>query len=434
VAPFFDRQEILNGKAVVFRRASEGPFYWRFWVSAEKKRITQSLKTRDAGVAVQLATEKVLDAMSKERSGEQVICGTLGDAIHAYAARQQARLERGEIRGAEAVNARVRTLLKQGEATWGLQTPLSQMTQRRWDEHIEKREGLKLSTLKGELKLFQTVMARHGVKMGAPCVPDFSFVKVPPDQRSKRFECLNEEQFEELTKALIAFMGPEDDEKGLYKRSFCLNGHPRKGKAGRGGGRRIDQKLEQHRRRLLYRLVMTLAASGLRPHEAAGEADKSLRWQDVEDAGYSVETKQLSTQERPVVILKVRRNTKTGRRAVPAACGTHLQKMRELCVDKSRGAMVFQDLDGSPIDMGVMRAYFREVISRCDTIDFDCDFYTLRHLFITRRLSEGVPVATIALAAGNSVGVITQTYSHVMMSEESQVRMLYEQALKRAKT
>ena len=104
----------------------------------------------------------------------------------------------------------------------------------------------------------------------------------------------------------------------------------------------MDQTLEAHRRRLVYRFVMVLAASGLRPHEAAGSADRSLRLRDIEDPGYSVESKQLSRRERPVVFLNVRNNTKTGRRTVAAVCGDVIEKIQEdLCVDQSPDAPLF---------------------------------------------------------------------------------------------
>ena len=67
------------------------------WIPAKGKRIVQSLKTNDLAVAIQLSTERMLDAISKERSGVKVISGTIGDAIDAYEAKQMARLARGEI-------------------------------------------------------------------------------------------------------------------------------------------------------------------------------------------------------------------------------------------------------------------------------------------------------------------------------------------------
>jgi integrase len=238
---------------------------------------------------------------------------------------------------------------------------------------------------------------------------------------------ITEEQWDELAPALIMFMGPENEDK-TYARSFSHNQRQIKGTGGKLG--KLNTRLERHRRKVLYRFVMVMAASGLRPHEAMGYADKSLRWRDVDEAGFSVETKQLSTRERPVVMLNVRKNTKTGKRTVPAAAGDHIAALREFAPNLDKNAMVFQDLDGSPMPLALMRDYFHEVCSRCETIDRVIDLYELRHLWATRRLKEGVPVAAVAQALGNSVAVVMKTYSHVLLSEEGMVRLLYEQQLK----
>ena len=140
------------------------------------------------------------------------------------------------------------------------------MTQEKWDEYITKRKGLKLSTLKSHLQNFRALIRHHGLALGAPLIPDFDHVVVPKDQRSRRKETITEEQFEELVKALIAFMGFEDQENRKYVRTMRLGKHIPQTTTGRG----IDQKLERRRRVQLYRFVMVLAASGLRPHEAAG--------------------------------------------------------------------------------------------------------------------------------------------------------------------
>ena len=77
----------------------------------------QSLKTKDIGVAVQLCTEKTLDAMSKERSGVKVVSGTLRDAINAYEKKQYARLARGEIRNKAKQRQNVTDLRNNCDAT-----------------------------------------------------------------------------------------------------------------------------------------------------------------------------------------------------------------------------------------------------------------------------------------------------------------------------
>ena len=117
MAPFFDQTGILGGKATVYRRSKNGSFYWRYWVPAEQTRVSKSLKTKDLGTAVQLATKRTLDAMSKERSGTKVISGTLRDAIDAYEAKQMSRLERGEIRSLKKQRQNVDDLRSNCETT-----------------------------------------------------------------------------------------------------------------------------------------------------------------------------------------------------------------------------------------------------------------------------------------------------------------------------
>lgn len=431
MAPYLELTEILGGKAAVFRRVAGGAFYWRYWVPGEKAQVVKTLKTKDLGAAIQLGTERTLDAMAKERSGVKVRSGTLRDAINAYEAKQLGRLARGEIRNEGKQRQNVADLRTNCDRCWGLDTLLSEMTQAKWEQYIGTRPDIKLSTLKTHLEAFRSLMRNHGLALGAPVIPDFSHVVVPKDQLSRRKDTITEEQFEDLVKALIDFLGFEDWDNRRYTRSFRLGPYKAKGEG--KGGRTIDQKLEAHRRRVLYRFVMVMAASGMRPHEAAGDSNKSLRIKDVTDPGYSVESKQLSTRERPVVMLNVRDNTKTGRRTVPAICGDVVEKIKEtLCVDQSPDAPLFQDLNGTAMSVSILRRYFNEVCGRIETWDRLPDFYELRHLYITRRLKEGVPVTTVATAVGSSVALITTTYAHILMSSEETVRSLYEQQVKGA--
>lgn len=201
---------------------------------------SQSLKTKDIGVAVQLGTEKTLDAMSKERSGVKVVSGTLRDAINAYEKKQYARLARGEIRNEAKQRQNVTDLRNNCDATWGLDTPLSAMTQERWDEYVSTGKGVKLSTLKAHLDGFRSLIRNHGLKLGAPVIPDFNYLVVPKDQLSRRKETITEEQFEELVKALVAFMGPEDQKNQKYERTMRLGAYKLK----TGKGRGINQKLK----------------------------------------------------------------------------------------------------------------------------------------------------------------------------------------------
>ena len=427
--PKTERHQLLGGKAQLVRNEKSGVFYLWFWVASEQRRVRKTLKTKSFDVAVEKGTALALDLMAAERSGVRVLSGTLRDAVREFAEKQRARLGRGEIRSEGKLDQTVTDLTKQLDQFWGLDTLLSEMTQEKWDRYVQERDDIKLTTVKSHTENFRRLIRDHGLKLGAPLVPDFSYLHIPSDQRSKRFDVITEPQWDELAEKLIFFMGPENED-GTYRRKFRFQGRQPTGKGSKFG--KLNNKLEKHRRKVLYRFVMCLAASGLRPHEMAGFTDKSLRWRDVDDAGFSVETKQLSQRERPVVMLNVRKNTKTGQRTVPAACGDHIEKLREFAPDLDKNACVFQDLDGKPMPLNYMRLYFNEICSRCETIDRSIDLYELRHLWATRRLQEGVPVATVAQALGNSVAVVMKTYSHVMMGEEGMTRLLYENSLKTA--
>ena len=92
-------------------------------------RISKSLKTTDLGAAVQLATERTLEAMAKERTVVKVVGGTIGDAIDAYEAKQRQN---------------VADLRNNCDAVWGLDTALADMKQERWDQYISSQDGIKL--------------------------------------------------------------------------------------------------------------------------------------------------------------------------------------------------------------------------------------------------------------------------------------------------
>ena len=159
---------------------------------------------------------------------------------------------------------------------------------------------------------------------------------------------------------------------------------------------------------------------------------ESLQIRDVTDPGWTVESKQVKRRQRPVVLLNVRENTKTGKRTVPAVCGDVIEKIKERhCIDQSPDAPLFQTLDGQPMSVDKLRLYFNEVVRRCKAINREVDLYELRYLIITRRLKEGVPVTTVANTVGSSVNLITTTYAHILMTSEDTTRSLYEQQLRR---
>lgn len=131
------------------------------------------------------------------------------------------------------------------------------------------------------------------------------------------------------------------------------------------------------------------------------------------------------------MMLHVRNNIKTGKRTVPAGCGDVIEKIQDnLCSNKDPDALLFQDPDGTPVDLQTLHHDFNEVCSRIEGWDRSPDLYEMRHLYITRGLKEGVPVTTVATTVGSSENLITTTYAHILMTSEETARSLYEQQVK----
>ena len=84
-------------------------------------------------------------------------------------------------------------LRKNCGAVWELETPLSEMTQEHWDEYVDFRKDIKLSTLKAHLDSMRSLVKNHGMEIGAATVPNFDHVVVPQQERSRRWERLTEE-------------------------------------------------------------------------------------------------------------------------------------------------------------------------------------------------------------------------------------------------
>ena len=125
--------------------------------------------------------------MSKDHLGTKVVSNTLRDAINAFKTKQISRLVRGEIK---------------------------------------------------------CLIRNHGLQLGTPLIPDFNHLVVPKDQRTRRNKMIAEEQFEELVKALIVFMGFEDKENHKSVRTLRLAHRMPQTTTTRG----MDQKLKRHLR------------------------------------------------------------------------------------------------------------------------------------------------------------------------------------------
>ena len=92
----FDETDILGGKAVILMNEFD---IWqlRMWVSAEKKCVRKSLKTKDKTDAIQRAEKKVIEIGYRVENGDKIFGMAVTKVVELFVEEQKKRVGRGEI-------------------------------------------------------------------------------------------------------------------------------------------------------------------------------------------------------------------------------------------------------------------------------------------------------------------------------------------------
>jgi integrase len=413
------------GGGRIYQRKEGGPWQFCLWVEGEG-RIRKSLKTSDKSLALREAERLTLDARAAQMAGNKVLASTLAQCLAHYEEHQDDRMLRGEIRSLVNARYKIRFLQRVLTEMFGLERPISTITQKDWDAFIpfRGRQGAALDTIRAECCLIRS-FCRFSRQYGCQVVPEL-FVKVPKSQRSRRTETFTSEEFHALVWKLEEFVAP-DTEDGLYLRDWGLGA----AKAREKVPKVVNQDLERSRRELLRFFVLVAAASGCRPHELAGDEEGSLRWRDVEfkDVLVTVSLSQKEPTPKTVAILKIRKHTKTGERSVPMVGGKYLKALKAWSRFSGPDDYVFADQygirAGKPPYMDSLRLQWRELLRRMEFIRFKPDLYSLRHYFATQRLQSGAPPYLVAKTLGHSIQELTNVYSHVLMENEGVIRQVW---------
>ena len=417
----------MDGKAFIYRRTETGNFFVSLWVPSAKRSIKASLKSANEETAKERAMTFVLDKLASEKAGINVFSGTLADLIDAWEKKQRERLARGEIRNEPRIVRVTHAWRKHFPVVFGPidQIKLAAMTNERWQDYVSYRgKQLKLSVLKDELKGITSLVRHHGMALGCPEIPDFNHVRVPKQEKSVRQETLTPEEYNELVRKLRDYLNPELGPNG-FRRTFSLED------VFKPAGKKINQEDEKLRRHQLFFLVQILANSGLRPTELCGKTASSLRWRDIQETDVErdvlmAHNKKPSGFKQRAVVLSVRDETKTGRRAVPCLIGNLLDGLKNLMPDFTKpDDFVFSDRKGKPQNLKYLRFYLNDVVERWGFDRFDLTFYVLRHYYASEALKRGVSTVLVSRAMGTSTENIENVYGHIVMSEESMIRQLY---------
>ncbi len=127
---------------------------------------------------------------------------------------------------------------------------------------------------------------------------------------------------------------------------------------------------------------------------------------EFRDVLVSVSLSQKEPTLKTVAILKIREQTKTGKRSVRMVGGKYLKVLKAWSRFSSPNDYVFAYQHGiragKPPCMDSLRLQWRALLRRMELKRFKPDLYFLRHYFATQRLQSGAPPCLVAKALGHS--------------------------------
>jgi integrase len=403
----------------IFRRGSA--FYARFriqnkTISSGKLYITETLKTSNKQEANQRAYERLLEIKLAEKKGSSVNKDTVAKGIDAFIAEYEERLAKG-------LSGYTKHMLRQYRKT----------ICRYWNDYVGKKslQDISLVDMEG-YESWRANYWQHWIdeqkkkKRGSAPVrlrPDGS-VRLPPNARLRAsnrtvgWEINAFKSFLAWAKRRGIYRGDADlfifkNSKSSRRSAFTSQEYNRITSVMRRkswlevGKHQNDPRLARYRK-MLRAYVLFLANTGLRVGEA-----RNLRWQDI------TFTKNKEGEE----ICKVwvtQSYSKVQKRREVSAMAKAAEVIRELKADRKSIGEFCQPNDFIWCDekgrvIGDFREGFNNLLKIANA-ELDSDkkkhtTYCLRHLYITEKLRDGVPIYEIASNTGTSVSMIEKYYS-----------------------
>jgi integrase len=410
----------------VFRRGTT--FYARFrlqnkTIAGGKLYITETLKTSSEQEANQKAYERLLEIRLAEKSGSSLNKDTVAEAIDAFIAEYEDRLQKG-LSGysAHMLRSYRKTICRYwkdyvGKKSLG-EVLLSDMEAyehwrasywQNWiDEQKKKKRGstpirlhsdgsvrlpynarLQASnrTVGWEINAFKSFLVwakRKGLYVGDADLFVFK------NGRSSRRSAFTQQEYNRIT--------------SVMRRKSWLS---------EVGKHKNDPRLSRYRK-MLRAYVLFLANTGLRVGES-----RNLRWQDI------TFTKNAHGEE----ICKVwvtQSHSKVKKRREVSGMAKAAEVIRELAADRKSKNDFCQPHDFVWCDetgrvIGDFREGFNSLMKTANA-ELDSDrkkhtVYCLRHFYITEKLRDGIPIYEIASNTGTSVSMIEKYYSDARPSD-----------------
>ena len=388
---FGEDEVVIFDDAIVYKRGD----YWQFrlWLTKEGKYARRSLGTRNRTTAIEKGKELYLELFAAIKQGKTYFSIDAKKAVELYVAHRRKDVEAGLI-----VPGRLSTInshLKNWLDFIGRDTKLKEMERTDCEGYFlfrvkgVGRTAARQVTVQNEQSTINAMMDWL-FKRGEARIDSFDFRRLPRiDTRNEavRRSTFYDVEIQSINKAIDSYC--EREEHGLDEREWLM-------------------------RCAACQFFRMAAMSGLRTGEL-----RQLTWHDVWWSGHWSEEHKRSIS---LVHVTVRAETSKVRktRMLYFQDEGYLRDWRDLIEprwsDNSEEGKLIFSIDGkSPITKRSVYYHFDKVLelARIKRGDRNLVPYSLRHYFITERITAGLSYQQVAEMCGTSVAQIERTYFHI---------------------
>ena len=376
--------DICDGAVKLMRTKQSGEVWqMRCWVSAEKKYIKKSLRTKDLDSAKEKGRTLYYTMMGKISAGQKLFTINANDLVEKYLEYQQDRVDGGFITSGRRNT--IKTQMKHFILFVGEDRKLDTIQRERYKDYYNFRR-------KHHPKVQDVTLVNERSTIGHmyKFALEKGFItqdRLPVWQELKRINVNSRTAF------------TRDDYKTLYT---YLNNFTKK----------IKDERELYYRKLIRDFILIQSNTGLRFGEC-----RFLKWNFIEIVK--------GANKYPNVKIRVPADiSKVGKdRTAIGMRGDFFKRIRDYANHKHQQDYIFADYDtGEVVSRKLLYKMWNGIMKESGLKDSpnDYSFYCLRHTFATYRLQFGkVDIRTLAKVMGCSVRFIEQHYDSARVEEMS---------------
>ena len=406
-------QSLFDGEAHLYKITQSGEVYqFRMFIKDENKHYRRSLKTKDYDIALSTAKKLTKELMAHGISDKKVFSISVKQLIEQYIDYRE-----HDINDETGISLKrwksIKSQLKHFAILCGEDTKLSALNKNDLFEYSSMRNKVKkvaVNTIRMEKSTINAMIKyAYRNKLIHFDYFDFKQLIIKGDMLGRR-GTFSEKEYRKLLDFLKSF-------------SSLKYSHERLGRGGVGRDGQLNNKQsvdyvskeQNHLERLMVRdYLMILANTGMRVGEAI-----QLTWSCVGNyEKHNIQTeKEGKTIEQLLVEIEVLAITSKVRkhRKFLSRGGQYFIRLKERQKHTNDDDLIFSMNGKEELNWHYKHDYWEELMFGIGIKDWKerkLSWYSMRHYFITQRVTAGVDIVRLAKMCGTSVKQISDTYLH----------------------